>query len=94
MRNETTKNGLFGISIILLLISFIVTGKTIVLNLHFAERIYPSPGLSILLVSLMGSLGIAIFGLFILGDLNDFMLKRRVNLIGSEQKLQIVGEIY
>lgn len=92
MENETIKNTMFGMGNIFLLISVVSFSERLASNTTTSRHLYTGHCIEAILFSILGSIGLVVFGLLILGNLNDFVLRRCVNLIGAAQKLQIVSE--
>lgn len=94
MIHDTLNIVFYAISNITLLWVSIKHSNLITNNPAQAETIYPDPYFGLTITSLFCNLGLVIFGLLILGNLNDFLLQRSLNLIGACQKLRIVSETY
>lgn len=86
------KNSLFSIATVGVLAASIINSGTIIENIKRAERMLPTPSLEIIMTTLFINVCLMVFALLILGNLNDYILYRIVNLIGAYQKLRVVGE--
>lgn len=91
MLNETYKNVLFGVATIVMLLSSIKHSKYITEDLIQAEEYYHGFKFGIVITCLFANVCLGIFSFFILGNLNDFIHKMCVNLIGASQKLRVLG---
>jgi hypothetical protein len=89
--NVTLKNCSFGILILFLLIASINHTNYITENTENSDKIYYGALYPIVVSCLFIDIALVIFSLTILGNLNDFILKRIPNLIGACQKLRIVS---
>lgn len=91
MVKETIKNLFFCFSNIALIAASIRHTDLLTSYPDKAEEIYPTPYFGIVLTCLFVNLILFIFAMLILGNLNDFILHRCLNLIGACQKLKIVS---
>lgn len=91
MLHEAFKNFLFGITSFIMIISSVEHSLYIVDNFDEAYEYYFLYGLTIVITCLFVNVCLGIFSLFILGNLNDFLHKMCVNLVGAQQKLKILA---
>lgn len=93
MINETFKNVFFAISNILLLLVSLKQSGYVANHSESAEKLYGGLLFGSVITLLFVNFCLFIFAMFILMNLNDFILKRCLNLIGAHQKLRIVGAL-
>jgi hypothetical protein len=83
MIHETYRNAFFGIASILMLVASIKHSEYITNNTDVSGEYYSGLSFGILVTCLFANICLGIFSLFILGNLNDFIVKMAVNLIGA-----------
>lgn len=91
MINETYINVLFGTASIFMLFGSIKHSEYLTNNMDVAEEYYYGMNLGIVITCLFVNVCLGIFSMFILGNLNDFMHKMCINLIGAGQKLRVLA---
>lgn len=91
MLNENHANLLFAFSTIALLLTSIRHSECISDDIHASEAFYFGPNIGIILTCLFSNICLGIFGLFIVGNLCDFIQQMALNLIGARQKLRILA---
>lgn len=91
MIHEIVKNFMFGI--ISLVNLFMSVRYSSYLIDHYGEvlRFYYSYDFTLVVTCLFVNVCLCIFALFILGNLNDFLHRMSVNLIGAYQKLKVLA---
>ena len=87
---DSVKNFFFAISIVGLLISTVSHNAVILNNIEEAETVYSHEALGVIVTCLFAYVCVIIFALFVLGNLNDYLLYRIVNPIGIYQKLRVI----
>ncbi|KAI4291494.1 hypothetical protein PAPHI01_0768 [Pancytospora philotis] len=85
----TLKNAVYGIANIVFIFLCIRHSICISKDTDAAGRIYPGNSFAYIITSLFINLCLVLFGLLILMNLNDFLLRRLLNLIGAYRKLRI-----
>ncbi len=88
---NSIKNAIFSFACIGLIGSSIAFNIIITNNIEIAEKLYFGGNLSLIITSIFANLCLGVFGILILGNLNDFVLYRILNLIGAYQKLKILA---
>lgn len=91
MINETYKNVLFGVATTFMMLASVKHSKYITENLDEAEKYYHGYNFGVIVTCLFSNVCLGIFSFFILGNLNDFIHKMCVNLIGACQKLRVLA---
>lgn len=91
MINETYRNVLFGTVSIVMLFGSIKHSEYLTGNMDIAEKYYYGMNLGLVITCLFANVCLGIFSIFILGNLNDFMHRMCVNLIGAGQKLRVLA---
>lgn len=91
MINETYKNVLFGIASMSMMLASIAHSKSIADNLQMAEEYYFLFNFGVVITCLFANICLGIFSFFILGNLNDFIHKMCLNLVGACQKLRVLA---
>lgn len=91
MINETYRNVLFGVASISMLFGSIKHSEYLTGNIEVAEKYYYGMNLGLVITCLFVNVCLGIFSIFILGNLNDFMHRMCVNLIGAGQKLRVLA---
>lgn len=91
MISETYRNVFFGAASISLLLAAIKHSEYISNNIDIAEEYYFGITFVIVATCLFLNICLAIFSLFILGNLNDFIERMSLNLIGAYQKMRVLA---
>lgn len=91
MIHETYRNVLFGAASVLMLLATIKHSEYITSNIDISEEYYSGLSFAVLVTCLFVNICLGIFSLFILGNLNDFIERMSVNLIGAYQKIRVLA---
>jgi len=91
MINETYKNVLFGVASLAMVLASISHSKNITENLKMSEDYYHGFNFSLIVTCLFVNVCLGIFSFFILGNMNDYIHRMCVNLIGAGQKLRVLA---
>lgn len=91
MIHEAYRNVFFGVASISLLVGSIKHSEYISNNIDVSGEYYSGLSFAILVTCLFVNICLCIFSLFILGNLNDFIGRMAVNLIGAYQKIRVLA---